>query len=109
MPSLLEREAQVGDAQLEQLSGHPQTVQAQLRVVSRRDEDAQVSRATCDQLLQLSHCIARRQLVQVVDDQQQLGIDALESGDQSGDERPAVEVGRGLEHWYLSPWLSRRA
>ena len=65
----VQREAQLGPAQLRQLAREPQAVQAERRLLPRREHDPQLRRQPREQHLQPGERVFRVELVQVVDHQ----------------------------------------
>ena len=69
---------EVGGAQLQQVAGEAQAMEAQLRVAAADDDRAQLDRRRAEQLLEALDRRRRAQLVQVVDHEQQLARQAVE-------------------------------
>ena len=86
-------EAQIGRADLGQLAGQAQLMQAQREIATRRQHRMHVVGKVCQQPGQLSERVRRGQLVQVVDDQDETAAMAGELREHSVDHRPPIEVG----------------
>jgi hypothetical protein len=86
---LVEREAQVGPAQLGQLARDPQPMQAERRLLASREHDPQLSRHPCEQQLQPGQRVLGAELVEIVDDQVERLLEPLELGQQPLDDRRA--------------------
>ena len=90
----VEREAQVGPAQLGQLAREPQAVQAQRRLLACREHDPQLCRQPREQHLQPGERVFRVELVQVVDHQHERLLELLELGQEPLDHHRAREARR---------------
>ena len=94
-PCLPQGEAQVGYADLGELSRQPQPVQAQPQVMAGGEHEPQPGGRTHEQQLQLAQRLGRAQLVHVVDDQPDSLAEAADIGEQPLHDRVTVQVGRG--------------
>ena len=83
---LLGGEVQVGGAQLEQVAGEAQAVQAELRVAAADHDRAQLDGRGAEQLLEAPERRGRAQLVQVVEHQQHLARQPVEPVEQAREE-----------------------
>ena len=90
----VEREAQVGPAQLGQLAREPQAVQAERRLLARREHDPQLRRQPREQHLQPGERVFRVELVQVVDHQHERLLEPLQLGQEPLDHHRAREARR---------------
>ena len=68
-PRLVEREAQVGPAQLGQLARDPEAMQAEGRLLASREHDPQLRRHPREQQLQPGQRVVGAELVEIVDHQ----------------------------------------
>ena len=91
---LVEREAQVGRAQLGQLAREPQAVQAERRLLAGREHDPQLCRQPREQHLQPGERVVGVELVQVIDHQVERLLEPLELAEESLDHRRAREARR---------------
>ena len=96
-PRLILGEAQAVRADLGELAGQPQPVQAQPEIVPGGKDEPQPRGRAHEQQLQLAQRVGRAQLVQVVDHQQDPVLQAAQIGEQPLDDRPAVQIGRGRQ------------
>ena len=91
---LVEREAQVGPAQLGQLARDPQPMQAERRLLASREQDPQLCRHPREQQLQPGQRVLGAELVEIVDHQLERLLEPLELGQQPLDDRRAGEARR---------------
>ena len=96
-PRLGPAEPQIIGADLGELPGQAQPVQAQPEVTAGNQDEPQGGRGAHDQQLQLAQRLGRAQLVQVVDHQPDLLFQRGEVLQQPLDRRPAIQVGRGRQ------------
>ena len=96
-PRLGPAEPQIIRADLGELPGQAQPVQAQPKVTAGNQDEPQGGRGAHDQQLQLAQRLGRAQLVQVVDHQPDLLFQRGEVLQQPLDRRPAIQVGRGRQ------------
>ncbi len=89
---LLGREAQVGRAQLPELTFQAQPVKAQARIVPRGQHESQLGRRLGHERLELVEALRIDQLVEVVDDQPQRLVEGAEVLQQALDEVFLVEL-----------------
>ena len=94
---LVEREAQVRRAQLGQLACEAKAVQAQRRVLARRQHHAELRRQSRQQQLEPGTRIARVELVQVVDHEHDRLVELLELVEEPLDHSCAREARRGAD------------
>ena len=71
---LVERAAEIGRPQLRQLPGEAETMEAELRVMARGERDPEPMGPLGDEGLELGERLRRRQLVEVVDDEDDRGL-----------------------------------
>ena len=90
----VEREAQVGPAQFGQPAREPQAVQAERRLLARREQDPQLCRQPRQQHLQPGERVFGVELVQVVDHQLERLLEPLELGQEPLDHHRACEARR---------------
>ena len=91
---LLERETQIGAADLDQIAREAQAMEAELWVSSRRQHHAQRRRDPGEEALQQPQRVGRAQLVEVVDHQHDGLLEPVEAGQQRLDDAVPAE-GRG--------------
>jgi hypothetical protein len=91
---LVEREAEIGGADLGQLGFQAQSVQAQPEIVAARDHEAKRRRRAHQEQLELAQRFRRVQLVQVVDHEPHTVLERRQVLQQPLDDRPAIERGR---------------
>ena len=108
LPRLVERKAQIGPAQLGQLTRQPQPMQPKPRIITGRQRHEQLARHTRQESLEARQRVGRIELVEVVDHQYHRLRERLELGQQPLDHRLTVEH-RRCAHPLHRPALADRS
>ena len=111
-PGLIEREPEVGRADLGHLAFQPQAVQPEPHVMAGDEHAPQLRRGAHQQQFKLAQRLGRTQLVHIVDHQPRPVRQRLQVLQQSLDDRPAIQVrrrGQGPHHGGTGRGLLERA
>ena len=97
LSGLLQREAQIGLADLRQSARQPQPVQPEARVLAGDQHDQQLRRQPGQEVLEQLQRLLRAKLVQIVDHQGDRLVEQVQTRQQPVDDRLAVEGRRSAD------------